>query len=64
MPVRFSAIHLHKLVGMMIGRPEVFPDTILRKLRELKQEGKINFKNVDKARSLYMKIPVTEKAEA
>jgi hypothetical protein len=56
LPVRFSAIHLQKLVARKIGRPEVFPDTILRKCRELKQEGKINFKNIDKAHSIYLKI--------
>jgi hypothetical protein len=56
LPVRFSAIHLHKLVGRRIGRPDVFPDTILRKCRELKGEGKINFKNIDKAKSIYQKL--------
>jgi hypothetical protein len=55
MPVRFSTLHFHTLVSRKIGRPEVFHDTILRKMRELKEEGKINFKNIDKARSIYMK---------
>ncbi len=56
MPVRFSTIHFHKLIGKRIGRPDVFPDTILRKMRELKQEGKINFKNTNKAKSIYVKL--------
>ena len=58
MPVRFSAIHLTKLVAKRIGRPKVFPDTVLRKCRLLKEENKINFKNIDKSRSLYLKLPV------
>ena len=36
MPERFFAIHLCKLVGRQIGRPEVYPDTVMRKCRELK----------------------------
>jgi hypothetical protein len=56
MPVRFSTLHLHTLVSRRIGRPDVFHDTILRKLRELKEEGIINFRNINKAKSIYMKI--------
>ena len=58
MPVRFFAIHLVKLVARRIGRPDVYADSCLRKLRELKEEGKINFKCVDKLRSQYLKLPV------
>ena len=60
LPMRFYAIHLSKLVGRKIGRPEVYPDTVLRKCRELKEEGKINFKCVNKLNSQYLKIPVNE----
>lgn len=56
MPIRFSTLHLHTLVSRRIGRPQVFHETILRKMRELKEEGKINFKNIDKAHSIYLKI--------
>jgi hypothetical protein len=58
LPVRFSALFLHHMVAKRIGRPEVFIDTCLRKLRLLKEEGSINFENCDKLRSLYMKLPV------
>jgi hypothetical protein len=61
MPVRFSTLHFHILVSRRIGRPNVFHETILRKMRELKEDGKINFKNIDKARSIYMKLELTEK---
>ena len=60
MPVRFFAIHLVKLVARRIGRPEVYADTVMRKCRELKKEGKINFKCVDKLNSQYQKLPVNE----
>lgn len=58
-PERFMGIHLIRLVAKRIGRPEVFEDSILRKLREMKEEGLINFKNVDKLHSIYQKLPVT-----
>jgi hypothetical protein len=59
MPVRFKAVQFCKVVAKRIGRPDTYEDTILRKMRELKQEGKINFKNIDKLRSIYLKLPVT-----
>ena len=55
LPQRFTTIFLHYMVSRRIGRPQVFHDTILRKCRELRSEGKINFKNVDKLRSIYIK---------
>jgi hypothetical protein len=58
MPTRFSTLHFHILISMRIGRPDIFHDTILRKMRELKEEGKINFRNINKAKSLYEKITV------
>jgi hypothetical protein len=61
MPIRFSTIHLHTLVTKRINRPMLFHDTTLRKLRELREEGKINFKNIDKAKSIYLKEPVITK---
>jgi hypothetical protein len=56
MPVRFSTIQLHTLVCKRIGRPQLFHDTTLRKMRELREEKKINFENVNKAKSIYEKI--------
>ena len=44
MPMRFSTINLHTLVTKQIGRPQLFHDITLRKMRELREEGKINFK--------------------
>jgi hypothetical protein len=55
LPLRFSTMFLHYLVSKKIGRPNVFHDTILRKCRELKAEGKIIFNNVDKAKSIYIR---------
>jgi hypothetical protein len=50
---RFSTLGLTATVARMINRPQVFPDTVLRKARELRSEGKVKFKNVDKLRSIY-----------
>lgn len=51
---RFSTIGLTATVAWMIRRPQVFHDTVLRKARELRSEGKVKFKNVDKLRSIYV----------
>jgi hypothetical protein len=56
LPHRFTTIFLHYMVSRRIGRPEVFHDTCLRKLREMRSEGLINFKNVDKLKSIYEKL--------
>jgi len=55
LPKKFSMIKLHFLVAKKINRPFVFMDTVRRKLFELRQEGLIDFENIDKARSLYQK---------
>jgi len=56
LPQRFSMISLHAMVAREINRPNVFGDTVRRKLFELREEGLISFKNIDKARSLYHKL--------
>jgi hypothetical protein len=55
LPRRFSMISLHAMVAREINRPYVFMDTVRRKLMELREEGKISFENVDKAKSIYHK---------
>jgi hypothetical protein len=60
MPERFYGIHLVRLVAKRIGRPEVYQDSIFRKMRELKEEGLINFVNTDKLHSIYEKRPLTD----
>jgi hypothetical protein len=52
---KFSTIGLHSTVARMTCRPQVFPDTVLRKLRELREEGKADFVNIDRERSIYQK---------
>jgi hypothetical protein len=51
---RFSTLGLTATVARVINRPQVFPDTVLRKCRELRSEGKVKFKSVDKAKSIYV----------
>jgi hypothetical protein len=55
LPLRFSLIKLHAMVAREICRPQVFCDTVRRKLDELREEGLISFENVDKKRSIYHK---------
>ena len=55
LPRRFSIIKLHAMVAREICRPYVFTDTVRRKLFELREEGLIKFRNIDKARSIYEK---------
>jgi hypothetical protein len=53
---KFSTLGLTATVARMICRPSVFPDTVLRKCRELRDEGKIDFICIDKGKSLYKKL--------
>jgi hypothetical protein len=53
---KFSTLGLTAIVARMICRPSVFPDTILRKARELRDEGKVEFTCIDKGKSLYKKL--------
>jgi hypothetical protein len=38
----------------------VYQDSIFRKMRELREEGLINFVNTDKLHSVYEKRPLTD----
>lgn len=46
---------------MEIRRPETFDGSILRKMRELKQNGIIDFECVDHAKSKYRRLPVSKR---
>ena len=63
LPHRFSMISLYATVAMRIRRPYVYMDTVRRKLFELREEGKINFLNTDKAKSIYMKTSINKLVE-
>lgn len=56
LPHRFSMVGLHAMVMMRIRRPYLFMDSCRRKLFELREEGKISFRNIDKAKSIYIKV--------
>jgi hypothetical protein len=53
---KFSTIGLTATVARIICRPQVFPDTCLRKLRLLREKGKADFKLLDRQKSLYQKL--------
>jgi hypothetical protein len=55
LPLTFSMIKLHAMVAREICRPQVFMDTVRRKLDLLRENGDINFKCVSKKKSLYQK---------
>jgi len=52
---KFSTIGLTATVARIICRPQVFHDTVLRKMRELREEGKADFECIDRGKSLYQK---------
>jgi len=55
LPRKFSMVKLHAMVAREICRPQVFMDTVRRKRDELRKEGVIHFKCIDRQRSLYQK---------
>ena len=63
LPHRFSLISLHAMVAIRIRRPYLFSDTSRRKLFELREEGKISFKNISKKKSIYLKVTHDEYAD-
>ena len=57
MPEEFHGNYLHKVVKMIIRRSGVYIDSTLRKMRQLRSEGKINYVRVgNKEDSLYKKL--------
>jgi len=55
LPEVFSMMKLHSMVCRETCRPYLFLDTTRRKVMELREEGLISFKNIDKERSIYQK---------
>ena len=55
LPRRFSMIGLHATVCREICRPYLFLDTTRRKAMELREEGIIDFRCIDRAKSMYEK---------
>lgn len=58
LPIEFYSLNLIKYVRLVCDRPKIFDGSILRKMRELKQDGRIDFECVDHARSKYRRIPI------
>ena len=55
MPNEFSTNTLIRKVRQFTGRPGLFDATILRRLRELREEGRANYEVLDSMRSIYKK---------
>ena len=58
MPDKFFMLFLYMEVKRITGRPNVFDDTIGRKMRLLRQRGLINYKLVNRETSFYSKQPI------
>lgn len=56
LPQRFSMISFHAMVAREICRPQVYMDTVRRKLDLLRETGAINFECIDRERSIYHKL--------
>ena len=58
MPDQFRGHDLIRAVKLVTGRKYVYGDSVLRKLRVLKSEGKLNYElSAEKSESLYHKLP-------
>ena len=52
----FYGIVLAKYVREKIGHKEMFPDTVLRYLRDMRSSGKLNYEVTNKRESTYIKL--------
>ena len=57
LPDQFRGNDIHRLVKMITRRSRIHTDSVLRKMRLLHKEGKLNYQRVgSKEESLYQKI--------
>ena len=56
MPDSFSGLYFTRVARMYCGRKFAFEDTFFRRLRELRQEGILNYKCTDTINSCYVKL--------
>lgn len=57
----FKGIELVNKVKRKMNTPNRYADTILRSMRKLREDNKINFKVLDKDKSVYVKLNLKEK---
>ena len=56
LPDNFDGIELVQKVRVILMRPKMYPETILRILRKLRQQNKINYICNNKGLSKYVKL--------
>ena len=56
MPDKFSGLYFTRVARLISGRKFAFEDTFFRRLRELRQEGALNYKCTDTINSCYVKL--------
>ena len=54
----FSLRNLAKKVGKLIDRPEIYPATVGRMIRQLRKEGVYNISCTNRRKSMYVKETV------
>jgi len=59
----FSGLEFTNEVKKIMGTPNRYPDTIIRSMRKLRQDNKINYAIVDNKKSIYMKVAIDEPKE-
>ena len=52
----FYGLILARYVREKIGRKDMFPDTVLRYMRDLRSKGELNYEVVNKKESEYIKL--------
>ena len=60
MPREFAGVHFLKLVKTELGRMQIYGDTILRELRDMRTDGLINYEVPYKRDSIYRKIKIVK----
>lgn len=53
---RFDGAEMQRVASNIMYRPDVYADSVLRTMRELRKRGRINYRCTDQVNSIYRKI--------
>ena len=53
---KFHLIFLVPYIRVLTGRPWLPDESVTREMRDLRQKGEINYRNIDKSTSYYEKL--------
>ena len=54
----FSLWNVTEQVGILINRPNIYPATVARMIRKLRQDNKLNVQLFSKPKSMYVNLPL------